>query len=165
MERRRGRSKGTGRHQRADQILLDKLADRKAIDPSAKTAVIIKQLINIHTDTGGLRRLQRAFKPNEPGLIAAARERVRARQEAERAATFVKNVEAALKTVRAIRDGIDAFDRSPKGQEVWANVTNFARGVAELMNSPQLQPWLALSRGKIEQAQSDDRNTWLQSKP
>jgi len=76
MGRRRGRPKGTGRHQRADQILLDKLADRKAIDPSAKTAVIIKQLINIHTDTGGLRRLQRAFKPNEPGLIAAARERV-----------------------------------------------------------------------------------------
>jgi hypothetical protein len=130
--RRRGRPKGTGRHQRAraDEILLDKLADRKAIDPSAKTTVIIKQLINTHTDTGGLRRLQRAFKQNEPGLIAAARERVRARQEAERAATFGKNVEAALETVRAIRDGIDAFDRSPKGQEVWA----------------KLQPWLALLR-------------------
>ena len=82
----------------ADEILLDKLADRKAIDLSAKTAVIIKQLINIHTDTGGLRRLQRAFKQNEPGLIAAARERVRAGQEAERDATFVKNVEAKLET-------------------------------------------------------------------
>ena len=55
VKRQRGRPKGTGRHQKAklDDMWLDKLADRKVIDPSVKTAVIIKHLINVQTDTGG----------------------------------------------------------------------------------------------------------------
>jgi hypothetical protein len=66
-----GRPKGTGRHQKQklDEMVLEKLADRKLADPSAKTAVIIKQLIDRTKDTGGLRRLERGFEKNKPALM------------------------------------------------------------------------------------------------
>lgn len=161
-KRQRGRPKGTGRHQKAklDEMWLDKLADSKMINPSAKTAVIIKQLIDTQTDTGGLRRLQRAFKQNELHLIGAARERAQAQQNA----AMIQQIKTGLEVFLTIREGIKAFDRSPKGQEFRATVDSFSGNVAELMNSPQLQPWLALSRSQLGQHQPDNQNPWLQIK-
>jgi hypothetical protein len=142
-KRNRGRPKGTGRHQKQklDAMVLEKLADRKLADPSAKTAVIIKQLIDRTKDTGGLRRLERGFEKNKPALMAAAL----ARQQAERNAVLVENFASALRFIEGLRNEFEAFARSPKGQEVWEKANRFAKGVAEIMASPQLRPWLELA--------------------
>lgn len=145
VKRQRGRPKGTGRHQQAklDEMSLDQLADWKVTDPSAKTAIIIKRLIDTQTDTGGLRRLQRAFKNNELRLIAAALTRI----QAQRNAAIIQQVKDGLEAYLAFRKDLTAVDQSPTGQEFRKSMRNFGSCVAELMNSPQVRPWLlALSR-------------------
>jgi hypothetical protein len=136
-----GRPKNTGRHQANDALFLPQIADRRLAHPHQPIAVIIRGLVDTERDTGGVRRLQRAFKAQNPGLMAAAMQR-RQQQQIQKCSD---QLVLFAKGVRQVRDTfagkLEAWGRSPEGQRAVEVINRFQKAA----NSPEVRKWLALS--------------------
>lgn len=138
-ERSPGRPKNTGRHQAHDACLLPKIADRKLENPHQSLAAIITGLITAR-DTGGIRRLQRAFKAQGDSLLTAAKQRRQKRQFQEAA----EKIEAFARGVHQVADALstklDAWIRSPEGRMQIEAMKRFEQA----MNTPEARRTITL---------------------
>ncbi len=131
-ERKAGRPLNTGRHQAHDAIRLLQIADMKLEQPHQPLSSIIKGMIDSR-DTGGVRRLQRAYKVQGNTLLAAARERHQQRQmqeTVEKVVTFARSVDSVMQATAA---RLDAWVRSPEGQKLLEGCKRFEQA----LNSPE----------------------------